>query len=561
MYKLLRNTFKKIYFQQSLEPFIPKSLMLLNKGYTSSLFFDDLKAGLTIGCISLPLAMALAISSGVSPERGLYTAIVAGFLISLLGGCRVQIGGPTGAYVILVYNTVQKHGYEGLALATLIAGVLLLLAGILRLGSLIRFIPYPVTTGFTAGIATVLFVSQIKDFLGLSIQHPSTHFTEKISELWQFFETVNPTALFVSLITLVTIIVSKRFSKKVPAAIVAIIAATLITYLLNLPVRTIENSFGCIPNTLLTPAFPYITLSAIQAVLPDAVAIALLGGIESLLSCVIADSLTGYRHKSNCELVGQGIANIASSLCGGIPATGAIARTGANIQLGAKTPVSGMIHALTVLLLMLVLGPVAIKMPLAALSTVLMVVAWNMSEREQIKNILKGPISDRSVLITTYFLTVFIDLSFAVQIGVLLAGISFLKKMTDKAVISSRITSDAVLHLSLTGPFFFGISEILSDALANQKSNPKAAILSLDQVPFIDATAIQAIQQFHKKCVSKGIVFYITEAQPEVLKVLSQMHLPIVTSSDEVHDVIQGYRQESDPIALQTPLAVPVENA
>lgn len=516
---------KTVSWLSKLDPFIPKLFTCLSRGYNSALFFSDLKAGISIGFIALPLAMAFAIGSGVAPERGLYTAIIAGFLISLLGGSRVQIGGPTGAYVVLVYGIVQKHGYEGLALATCLAGVLLIIAGLFRLGSFIRFIPYPVTTGFTAGIATVLFVSQIKEFFGLEIPTHSIFIFDVISSFVQFSDTVNVFTLLLATLTLSCIILLRRLSKKIPAFIIATTLATIATIIWDLPVKTIENSFGAIPNTLLPPSWP--AFSSFQAVFADAVAIALLGGIESLLSCIVADNMTGYRHKSNCELIGQGIANIASSLCGGIPATGAIARTGANVQIGGKTPVAGMIHALTVLVLILTVGPYAAKMPLCALSAILFVVAWNMSEIHQIRGLLKGPMSDRIVLASTYLLTVCIDLTFAVQMGFLIALLSFLKKMTDKAKLHTYMTDDDVLNIEFKGPFFFSISEIVHDALAKNASHPKTIVLHMASIPFIDATAIHSLKRFQDKCLQLNIALYITGVQDEVLQALKKSHVEL----------------------------------
>lgn len=404
-----------------LKSFLPKSFTCLKEGITTSILFADLKAGVTVGIIALPLAMAFAIGSGVAPERGLITAIVAGFLISLLGGSRVQIGGPTGAFVVLIATTLQKHGLEGLVLATCLAGMLLILMGICQLGSLIRYIPYPVVIGFTAGIATVIFTSQIKEFSGLCIQNCSSEFFDRLIQNWQAKETFNPFTLSLSLASLAIIVSLRSLSKKIPGSIIAIIVATTATILFELPVATIESSFGPIPQMIPAPALVPLSFDAVQKVLPDAIAIALLGAIESLLSCVVADGMTGFTHKSNCELVGQGIANIGSSLFGGIPATGAIARTTANIQMGAKTPLAGMIHAITLFLLMLLLAPIVSKMPLGALAAILMVVAYNMSEIGHFVAILKGPLADKLVLLTTYFLTVCVDLTFAVQIGVLLA--------------------------------------------------------------------------------------------------------------------------------------------
>lgn len=506
------------------ETFIPKSFQLLKK-YTLSLFLDDLRAGINVGCISLPLAMAFAIGSGVAPERGLYTAIVAGFLISLFGGSRMQIGGPTGAYIVLIYSTVQKHGYEGLALATLLAGIFLMIAGFFRLGTLIRFIPYPVTTGFTAGIATVIFVSQIKDFAGFAIDSPSVFFFEKILQYVQNVSTLHSTTLGLASVTLLIILSLRKISKKIPAFIIASVIVTLLCSLYDLPVRTIENSFGSIPHGLLWPAFPNICLSAIQAVFADAVAIALLGGIESLLSCIVADNMTGFRHKSNCELVGQGIANIASSLCGGIPATGAIARTGANIQSGAKTPVSGMIHALTVLLLMLLFAKFASKMPLCVLSAILMVVAYNMSEIEHIKKIFKGPRSDQILLVCTYILTVCVDLTFAVQVSACLAAFFFLKKMTEKSNVTLENVDDETLLIKFNGPFFFAIADKLNDALTQANPLPKKIVLECSAVSFIDATALQALNQFQNRCQKLDIALEMIELKSEISQTLMRANV------------------------------------
>jgi SulP family sulfate permease len=405
----------------SLKAYIPKCLICFREGYSKIHFFDDLKAGLTVGVIALPLAMAFAIGSGVAPEQGLYTAIVAGFLISLLGGSRVQIGGPTGAFVVLVYATLQRHGYEGLCLATLISGIILIGMGILRLGLLIRYIPHSVITGFTTGIATVILTAQIKDFFGMQIPQPAVDFFSKIWQYCQYVETTNPATLVLSIVALVIILTLRRTSKKIPGAIIAIIATTALSALFSLPIETVESKFGAIPQSLPTPQIPLFSWEKLSQIAPDAIAIAILGAIESLLSCVVADGMTGYKHKSNCELVGQGIANIGSSLFCGIPATGAIARTTANIQMGAKTPVAGMIHALTLLVLMVLFAPLAGLMPLGALAAVLIVVAYNMSELDHFKAILKGPLSDKIVLVTTYLLTVIVDLTMAVQIGVLLA--------------------------------------------------------------------------------------------------------------------------------------------
>ena len=423
------------------QPFIPKSVLCFQEGYSLRFFLNDLTAGLTVGIISLPLAMAFAIGAGVDPERGLYTSVIAGFLISLLGGCRYQIGGPTGAFIVIVYSIIQRHGYEGLAIATLLAGLFLILLGITKCGTLIRFIPYPVTTGFVSGIATVLFTSQIKDFFGLTIVNPSPDFIPRLIQYWQAFPTTNLYACSLGALALFILVYLRKKSKKIPGAIIAIIITGGLTHYFNLPVPTVEKLFGPIPDTLPTPELPfsdiYSLFSKIPDLIPDAITIALLGSIESLLCCVIADTMTGTRHKSNMELIGQGIANIGSIFFGGIPATGAIARTTANIQLQAKTPVAGMIHALTVFLLMFLFAPLAGKVPLSALAAILIVIACVMGEAEHFKQICKGPRSDRIVLLTTYFLTVLIDLTAAAQVGMFLAAFLFLKHMSEKTTLKA----------------------------------------------------------------------------------------------------------------------------
>lgn len=335
----------------------------MKEGYSKKYFFNDLFAGISVGVIALPLALAFAIGSGVPPERGLFTAIVAGFLISFLGGSRVQIGGPTGAFVIIVYTIIQKHGYDGLAVATIIAGILMVLMGIARFGVFLKFIPFPVTTGFTTGIALVIFTSQIKDFFGLQIDKVPPEFLEKCTMFCLQAYTWNKWAFLVASSTLILIFVLRRYFPKIPGVIIAIIFATAISYFFSLPIETIQSKFGEIPRILPNPSFPSISYDLIKNVFPDAITIALLGAIESLLSAVVADGMTGNRHRSNCELVAQGLANIGSIIFGGIPATGAIARTSANIRMGAKTPVAGMIHAATLLLLMLLFAPLAAKIP------------------------------------------------------------------------------------------------------------------------------------------------------------------------------------------------------
>lgn len=515
------------------QDFIPKSYVCLREGYTKELFINDLCAGITVGVIALPLALAFAIASGVAPERGLFTAIIAGFLISLLGGSRVQIGGPTGAFVVIVYATLQRHGFDGLALATLLAGGMLILMGLARCGILLKFIPFTVTTGFTTGIALVIVSSQVKDFFGLEAEQVPPEFLEKCKFFCQIAHTWNLSALLLALITLVSIFGLRRYRPKWPGAILAVCLATLTAYSLDLPLETIESKFGAIPRVLPTPSLPFFSYEMVKKVFPDAITIALLGAIESLLSAVVADGMTGQKHRSNCELVAQGLANIGSVLFGGIPATGAIARTSANIKLGAKTPMAGMIHAVTLLLLMLLLAPLAGKIPLAALAAVLVFVAWNMSELHHFVDILKGDRSEAIVLSITFLLTVLIDLTVAVQVGVILAAAVFVKKMTDKTTVEvCRILSHDNSHeapdqhdagilfrkdvpsdvaiFEINGPFFYSVADMLDDVLQQLTSPPRVFILRVNKVPLIDSTAMRAIKQFSSRCKKQGIVFLIS---------------------------------------------------
>lgn len=406
---------------ESFSEYTPKSWLCWKEGYSKELFFKDLLAGVSVGVISLPLALAFAIASGVEPEKGLFTAIVAGFLISLLGGSRIQIGGPTGAFVVVVYATIQKHGYEGLALATLIASIFLMAMGLLRCGKLLRYIPHSVITGFTAGIALVIATSQLKDFFGWEAAKLPPGFIEKWQTYFQVAHTFNGWALFLSAGTLMLVFLLRKAFPRWPGAMIAILLATMGALLFQLPVETIESKFGAIPRVLPSPSIPPFSWEMAFRVLPDAIAIALLGAIESLLSAVVGDRLSGTQHRSNMELIAQGFANLGSILFGGIPATGAIARTSANIKMGGKTPAAGMLHALTLLLLMLFLAPFAGKIPLAALAGILLFVAWNMSELPAVVDVIKGNKGEAFILLTTLLLTVLVDLIAAVFVGSLLS--------------------------------------------------------------------------------------------------------------------------------------------
>ncbi len=536
--------------------FTPKIVDCLKEGYTRAFFLNDLFAGISVGVIALPLALAFAIASGVTPERGLFTAIIAGFIISLLGGSRVQISGPTGAFVVVIYATIQKHGYDGLAVATLIAAVMIILMGLARLGSFLKFIPYPVTLGFTTGIALVIFSSQVKDFFGLNVAKVPPEFIEKCVIFCKTFHTFNIWAFVIAFATLTSIFLFRKYYPKLPGAIIAIILATFITYFFQLPIETIENKFGEIPRMLPTPTWPHISFDLIQRVFPDAITIAFLGAIESLLSAVVADGMTGHKHRSNTELVAQGLGNIGSIIFGGIPATGAIARTTANIRIGAKTPISGLIHAITLLALMVFFAPLAGKIPLAALSGVLIFVAWNMSELPHFYNILKGQKGDAIVLVITFLLTVLIDLTVAVQIGVLLSAVIFLKRMTDKTTIQAcKIVVDEnqnehtaddydllfrkdipedVTVFEIIGPFFYSVSDILDEALIRLDHTPRVFILRMNKVSVIDTTGLNAIKNFAEKCKKKNIIFLISDISEDHHKLLKKFGILKIAGNNHI---------------------------
>ncbi len=522
-------------FRINWEEYTPKTVTCLREGITREQFLHDLFAGITVGIISLPLAMAFAIGAGVGPERGLFTAIIAGFLISLLGGSRVQIGGPTGAYIVIIFDIIQRHGYEGLAIATLMAGVMLIGMGLARCGVLLKFIPYPVTTGFTTGIAVNIFSSQVKDLFGLDIAQVPARFIERWSLYFEHAATWNPWSFAIAASTLALIVFLRWIYPRLPGAILGVFLATLVVMGLDLPVETIQTKFGDIPHMLPHPSFPTFSFETVLKLLPDAVTVALLGAIESLLSAHVADGMTGQRHRSNCELVAQGFANIGSIIFGGIPATGAIARTTANVNLHAKTPLAGMIHAVTILLLMLLFAPWASLVPLPALAAILTFVAWNMSERNHFLEILKGPWSDIFVLFITFILTVLFDLTVAVQAGVLLAVLLFLKRMTDSTTLKvcKILTEENVeIHDSelilrkdvpqdvaifeINGPFFFGVSNLLNEQLRLLPAKPRIFILRMRKVPIIDASGIHAIQEFCKKCRQNSILFLVSGLREEV---------------------------------------------
>ena len=486
------------------------------KHYTVQQFGKDLMAGLIVGIVALPLAIAFAIASGVSPEKGLFTAVVAGFIISAFGGSRVQIGGPTGAFIVIVYGIVQQYGVNGLIIATFMAGIMLVLMGVARLGTVIQYIPHSLIIGFTSGIAVLIFSSQIKDFLGLHMGAVPAGFIDKWHSFFLNSHSINWYALGVASVTVIIILLWPFITHKIPGSLVAIIVTTVAVMLLKLPVETIASRFGNIPASLPVPSLPTFDFTIIKNLVQPAFTIALLGGIESLLSAVVADGMIGGRHRSNMELVAQGAANIGSSLFGGIPATGAIARTATNIRNGGRTPVAGIVHAITLLGIMLFAGKWAAYIPMPTLAGILVVVAYNMSEWHSFRSVLKGPRSDVAILLITFLLTVLVDLTAAIGIGMVLAAFLFMRKMIQSSAINlltnqpdgeegdneisgRKDIPKGVDIFEIRGPLFFGVTHKFRDTLQLIAGNSKVLIIRMRHVPIIDATGIKTIKEIYNE--------------------------------------------------------------
>ncbi len=513
----------------------PKLIQVWKEGYSGTLFTKDLIAGIIVGIVALPLAIAFAIASGVTPEQGLATAIIAGFLISLLSGSRVQIGGPTGAFIVIIYSIVQKYGYDGLAVATLMAGVLLVVMGAARLGTVIKFIPFPVTVGFTTGIAVIIATGQIRDLLGLQMEKVPAEFVEKVRAFAEHISTASPAAMIIGLSTVALVFLWPRVTHRVPGSLVAIIATTAAVHLLGLKVETIGSRFGAVSGSLPSLRIPSITWQQMTELVSPAISIALLAGIESLLSAVVADGMTGRRHRSNMELIAQGVANIVSPLFGGIPATGAIARTATNIKNGGLTPFAGIIHAITLLLIMLFFGKWAALIPMATLAGILLVVAYNMSEWHLFVKLFKSPKSDITVLVTTFLLTVLVDLTVAIQAGVVLAAILFMRRMAEDTRVGyvtpmleeeeeetggngKRVIPAGVEVFEVGGPFFFGAADKFKHTLQLIQRKPKVLILRMDAVLSLDATGQKALEDVYEQTVRREgaqLVLVGIHAQPE----------------------------------------------
>ncbi|MBX3007157.1 MAG: sulfate permease [Melioribacteraceae bacterium] len=495
---------------------IKPKLFTTLKTYTKEQFYADATAGVIVGIVALPLAIAFGIASGVTPEKGLITAIIAGFIISAFGGSRVQIGGPTGAFIIIVYGIVQNYGTTGLAIATIMAGIILVIMGLVKFGSLIKFIPYPVVVGFTSGIALLIFSTQIKDFFGLNIHKVPAEFHEKWIIYFQNFYSINYYVFGIALLAILIMILWPKVTHRIPGSLIAIIVTTVLVLLLKLPVDTIGSRFGEISANIPSPSLFEINFNVIKNLIGPATVIALLAAIESLLSAVVADGMIGGRHRSNMELIAQGIANIVTPIFGGIPATGAIARTATNIKNGGRTPVAGIIHAITLLLIMLFFGSYAKLIPMATLAAILMVVAYNMSEWRSFKSLLKSPKSDVVVLLTTFSLTVIFDLTIAIEIGMILAVLLFMKRMAEVSNVSvitreledeeekldpnsidKKQIPDGVEVFEINGPFFFGAAKKFRDQMLAIENPPKVRIIRMRNVPAVDATGLQTLKDFY----------------------------------------------------------------
>jgi SulP family sulfate permease len=544
--------------------FRPKLVDTL-KTYTRKQFTNDVFAGIIVGIVALPLAIAFAIASGVTPEKGLITAVVAGFLIAVLGGSRVQIGGPTGAFIVIVYGIVQMYGVSGLIIATFMAGIMLIIMGFARLGTIIKFIPHPLIIGFTSGIALIIFSSQVKDFLGLSMGEVPADFLEKWKAFFLNISSVNIYAVAVAIATILIILLWPKVSKKIPGSLIAILITTAVVQLFHLPVETIGSRFGVISSSIPTPQIPHVDYATFKHLIEPAFTIAMLGAIESLLSAVVADGMISGNHRSNTELIAQGTANIFSSLFGGIPATGAIARTATNVKNGGRTPVAGIIHAITLLLILLVAGSLASLIPIANLAGILVIVAYNMSEWKNFRSILKGPKGDVLVLLVTFFLTVLIDLTVAIEVGIVMAAFLFMRNMIKFSGVSnytSEIEDEdfgydlvedkyevpkGVVVFEITGPLFFGAAYKFKDAIRYLEKRPKVLIIRMRHVPLIDATGIQALQEVNNDLKKHHTKLMLSEVNSQqVLKELKDSRLLFAVGKGNVLETLKQALEKAE---------------
>lgn len=539
-------------FGYRFKTFIPKSIQCLRDGYSFKYFFKDILAGVNVGVIAFPFALAVGIGANIDPNRGLFTAVIAGFLISLLGGSRVQIGGPTSTLIVVLYGIMLRHGYDGMVMSTCMAGIILMIFGFAGLGTYIKYIPYPVVAGLTTGIAVVIFSSQCKDFLGLEMGVAPIDFLQKWQAYYEHITTFNPTALGVGGGCLAIIIYLRRFKPKIPGPIIALCSAGLIAWCFNLNLETIGSRYGTIARSLPHIHFPSFAFRDMLDLVPDALTISILVGIESLLSAVVAEGMTGWRHQSNCELVAQGMANIGASLFGGMPAAGSLSRTAANVKAGATSPISGIIHAAVIFLLMYLFAPLMSHVPLCALAAVLIMMAWNMSELRHFFHLFTAPGKDILILLTVFILTVLINLTAAVQIGMILAAFLFMKQMSDLTNVVSNIRTsneapkddpDAISHqdvpegvdiFEINGPFFFGVADKLKNILNEIERPPKIFILRMRLVPTIDATAMHALEEFYIECHRQKTTLLLACVKNGPLRDLRRYHLDELIGEDHI---------------------------
>lgn len=559
--------------------FVPKFITCLREGISRQQFTSDLMAGLLVGVVALPLAIAFAIASGVKPEQGLYTAIVAGFLIAALGGSRVQIGGPTGAFIVIVYDIIQRYGYDGLVIATILAGLLLIAMGLARLGTIIKFIPYPVTVGFTSGIALIIFTGQLRDLFGLQIASVPSEFIEKLEVYQHHYASLSWPATSIGIATILIIAFWPRITRRIPGSLVAILATTALAAWFELPVETIGSRFGAVPNSLPLPHLPVIPdWNVIATLFSPALTIALLAGIESLLSAVVADGMTEERHDSNMELVAQGVANLAVPFFGGIPATGAIARTATNIKNGGRTPIAGIIHAITLLLILIFFGKWAALIPMPTLAGILVVVAWNMSEAHLFLKLLRGPRGDVLVLLSTFGLTVIVDLTVAIQVGMVLAVFLFMQRMAeatqvgfitdelkgdqglqdeDPNSLQLRTVPEGVEVFEINGPFFFGAADKFKSALGRIGDAPKVLILRMRHALTLDSTALQALEGVLTKSRRDGTQLVLSGVHSQPLIVMERCGFLDKLGMENVHGNIDDALNRSRDLLGLPPVERP----
>ncbi|GAB1583494.1 SulP family inorganic anion transporter [Phyllobacterium phragmitis] len=564
------------------ELYTPKLVTLLREGYRLPDLKADVISGLTVAIVALPLSMAIAIASGVAPEQGLYTSIFGGFIVSALGGSRFQIGGPAGAFIVLVSATVAQHGVDGLLIATLLSGLILLAIGLLRLGTFIKYIPYPVTVGFTAGIAVIIFASQIRDLFGLTLEHEPGPLLPKLEALGKALPTASMPAILVAITAIAIIVAIRRYRPHWPSFIIAVAVTAAATALVGLPVETIGTRFGGIPQSLPMPHLPPLSLAKVVDVLPNALSFALLGSIESLLSAVVADSMTGRRHRSNCELVAQGLANIVSPLFGGFCVTGNIARTAINVRSGARGPVSGMLHSVFLLLFMLAAAPLASYIPLAALAGVLAVVAWNMAEKHEFAALIRTSRGDAVVLLVTFLLVIFRDLTEGILVGFAISALLFLHRMAQAVEVENTrpfaeddradgvtdnrrpyetdlATDPDIAVFRISGAFFFGAAAAVGAALDRLGEHPKAYVIDFSAVPFLDSTGAATIQGFVRKARRQGAAIYIAGAARPVRRMLlvHGVKPPAVRFRTSLDDAIAAARDRTksvEPAAKPLPV-------